>query len=385
MDKHRTTAIINDLYELADLPAPLIIWTQSPLESYLARAAVDVFCAESQWYSWYYHWWETACEGAMNIRQNAVRSLIESGWNFGGLGIGYEAWGGLTVYSGDDPVQWKDIPPNSRSRFDRSDVITAWAERLEGATINSTVDQAVSQHQNDFIIDIWARYNFQMLYIGRKPIGGSRSMHLSMMRDKESLLCQKDLSYFPIEVTSPTSGVKLQMTDEFIALRECAGHVMPFTNICFVSEKASCLKLNRAGRLHCETGPATAYSDGFEIYAWDGVIFPAIWVKEPPSPREAFTWPNTEQRRIACEMVGWDTVFKVMKAKVFNKDKDPEIGELIQVKEWHGAEGEMYLRVKCGTGRIFVLPVPPNMKTAHEANAWTWGLEPSEYQPEVRT
>jgi hypothetical protein len=46
---------------------------------------------------------------------------------------------------------------------------------------------------------------------------------------------------------------------------------------------------------------------------------------------------------------------------------------------------EHYLRVKCGTGRGFAIPVPPECKTALEANAWTYGLESYEYRPEVRT
>jgi len=385
MDKPKTTAIIKTLYNRAGLPAPLIIWTRSPLENYLARAAVDVFCEESQQHSWHYHWWDRASEGALNIRQNAVRSLMESGWKLGDQGNGYDAWGELTVYSGDESVQWKDIPPNNRFRFEISDEMTTWAERLEGTIISSTVDQAVSQYRNDFIIDIRSRRKYQMDNIGQKRIGGSRSMHLSMMRDKERLLCQKSLSYFPIEVTSPATGAKLQMTDAFRTVRACTGHVMPFTNICFVSEPASVLNINQAGRPHCEGGPAVSYSDGFNIHAWDGVLIPSAWIKKKPEPREAFTWRNTEQRRIACEMAGWDNIFKVLKAKVINKDWDPEIGELIRVKERRGADIEMFLRVRCGTGRTFVLPVPPTMKTARQANAWTWGLDANEYKPEVRT
>ena len=384
MDKLKTTSIINGLYKRVGLAEPLIIWTQSPLESYLARAAVDVFCEESQRHPWHYHWWDRASEGAMKIRQNSVRSLIESGWKFGNQGIGYDAWGELTVYNGDEPVQWKDIPPSSQFRFERSDVITAWAERLEGTAVSSTIDQAISNHRNDFIIDIRSRHKYQMNHIGRERIGGSRNMHLNMMRDKERLLCQKNLSYFLVEVASPISGAKSQMTHEFRVLRQFAGHVMPFTNICFVSEPASTLKINRSGRLHCEDGPAVFYSDGFNIHAWDGVIFPGKWIKQKPEPREAFTWRNTEQRRIACEMVGWENILKVMDAKVVNKDKDPEIGELISVKDWRNEHPEIFLRVRCGTGRTFVLPVPPNMRTAREANSWTWGLQPSEYKPEVR-
>ena len=145
------------------------------------------------------------------------------------------------------------------------------------------------------------------------------------------------------------------------------------------------MRVNKSGRLHCETGPATAYSDGFQIHAWDGVIFPPRWINEKPEPREAFMWRNTEQRRVACEMIGWDNIFKEIKAKTVNKDRDPEIGQLVCVNMARGAGEEMFLRVKCGTGREFVLPVPPDMTTARQANAWTWGLKPEQYNPEVRT
>jgi hypothetical protein len=44
-----------------------------------------------------------------------------------------------------------------------------------------------------------------------------------------------------------------------------------------------------------------------------------------------------------------------------------------------------FLRVRCATGRDFVLSVPLQMRTALEANAWTYGMNPEDYQLEVRT
>ena len=48
---------------------------------------------------------------------------------------------------------------------------------------------------------------------------------------------------------------------------------------------------------------------------------------------------------------------------------------------------EKFLRVLCGTGREFALPVPPDMKTALQANAWTFGMDdPNELlNLEIRT
>jgi hypothetical protein len=44
-----------------------------------------------------------------------------------------------------------------------------------------------------------------------------------------------------------------------------------------------------------------------------------------------------------------------------------------------------FIEVLCGTGRSFVLAVPPETKTALEGNAWTYGLEAKEYKLDFRT
>jgi len=82
-------------------------------------------------------------------------------------------------------------------------------------------------------------------------------------------------------------------------------------------------------------------------------------------------------------MVGWETILNELKAVTIDKNDDPEIGELLCV-DIPGIGKEKFLRVTCGTGRQFTLPVPPEMKTALQANAWTWGLSPQQYKPEVR-
>jgi len=47
---------------------------------------------------------------------------------------------------------------------------------------------------------------------------------------------------------------------------------------------------------------------------------------------------------------------------------------------------ERFLRVLCGTGREFALPVPPDMTTALQAQSWTFGMVEFEFvKPEIRT
>ena len=60
-------------------------------------------------------------------------------------------------------------------------------------------------------------------------------------------------------------------------------------------------------------------------------------------------------------------------AEVIDVDPDPQIGQLLQVD--HPQIGrERFLRVLCGTGRLFVIPVPPTVQTALEANAWSYQI-----------
>lgn len=140
-------------------------------------------------------------------------------------------------------------------------------------------------------------------------------------------------------------------------------------------------------RLHNTTGPAVRFRDGFSCYAWNGVVVPGDWIDHPESltPAIALKTTNIEQRRAACEILGWAKILDSLNAITINKDDDPQVGELLEVNLPDSGK-ERFLRVLCGTGRTFCIPVPPTMKTALEANAWTYNIEPDIYkQLEIRT
>jgi hypothetical protein len=138
--------------------------------------------------------------------------------------------------------------------------------------------------------------------------------------------------------------------------------------------------------LHCENGPAIDFDDGCEVYSWHGVQVPKEWITEKAiTPQQALTWENIEQRRAACEILGWNRIISELGGITIDRDDDPQVGELIRVAIPEIGE-EKFLRVRCGTGREFALPVPPNMKTALEANAWTYGIDGNALRGlEVRT
>lgn len=141
-------------------------------------------------------------------------------------------------------------------------------------------------------------------------------------------------------------------------------------------DRPEVIKFDDQKRLHSETGPAISYRDGYSIYSWHGVRIPAEWIEKKSSltAKTALTWENIEQRRAACEIVGWAKILRDLNATVIDSDEDPMIGTLVEVS-LPDIGKEKFLKVLCGTGREFAIPVPPDMKTALDANAWTYNLD----------
>lgn len=175
--------------------------------------------------------------------------------------------------------------------------------------------------------------------------------------------------------------------DGLWAVAKTCGWVSCYDTLAIVQDRPLHIKMDEDNRLHCENGPAILYDDGFAVYAWHGVRIPGEWItnKSSLTPKIALTWENMEQRRAACEILGWVHILNELDAKVLDVDPDPQIGTLVEVNIPEIGK-ERFIRVLCGTGREFAIPVPPDMKTALEANAWTYDIDPNLLRTlEVRT
>lgn len=175
--------------------------------------------------------------------------------------------------------------------------------------------------------------------------------------------------------------------DGLIELANHCGWLNVYEDTVVFQHRPEVIKFDAEKRLHCEDGPAIRYRDGYSVYAWHGTRVPPEWIeqKNELSAKTALTWQNIEQRRCACEILGWSKILRELDSKVIDEDGDPEIGTLVEVNLPEIGK-EKFLRVLCGTKREFALPVPPEMKTALEANAWTFGFDGKDFiKPEVRT
>lgn len=161
-------------------------------------------------------------------------------------------------------------------------------------------------------------------------------------------------------------------------LARSGGWWLPFASVCFLAERHRIIQFDQDGRLHSETGPALECRDGVRVYSWHGVRIPESWIEEKNklTAKIALTWENVEQRRCAAEIIGWNKILQELEPIVLDTDPDPMVGILLQVQLPDEDEPRRFLKVQCGTGRDFVLPVDNSCDTALEAQSWMYDVDP---------
>lgn len=93
------------------------------------------------------------------------------------------------------------------------------------------------------------------------------------------------------------------------------------------------------------------------------------------TPKEIIALPNAEVRRAVVEIVGYEKI--VEDAETLD---DSETDGILLRIPLQGDEDIVLVHVKDpSTDREYFLRVPPEMKTARQARAWTFGFEPDEF------
>lgn len=141
-------------------------------------------------------------------------------------------------------------------------------------------------------------------------------------------------------------------------------------------------------RLHCETGPALE-SDAEDLYFWHGVLVPSFAVIRPDliTATHVQQEENAEVRRVLMERMGFDRFVAESGAQPIATDA---YGTLYRI-ELPDDEPLVIVRVQNstpepdGSCKDYTLRVPPDMRTPHQAVAWSFGLTPAQYAPVVET
>jgi hypothetical protein len=140
---------------------------------------------------------------------------------------------------------------------------------------------------------------------------------------------------------------------------------------------------NSHHRLHCATGPACGFRDGWGVWAWHGVRVPQHVIERPKqiTIREIQKEQNVEVRRVMMERYGLSRFLVDSGAKRISGD---ELGELYRI-ELPNDEPLVMVKVlnstleQDGSRKPYFLRVPPGMTSARQAVAWTFSMAPDEY------
>ncbi len=169
-----------------------------------------------------------------------------------------------------------------------------------------------------------------------------------------------------------------------ISIATSSGWWWPMRGVCVLTERPTVLRRDAEGRLHSEDGPAIAYPDTWAIHAWHGLRVPPDLIAGWPLER-IMAEPNTELRRAAVEVIGWDRFVVAASLSLVATAADPgnpgqqlalyELPDRLQVY------GRTRVRLllctngspeRDGTRRRFGLTVPAEIDDALSAAAWTY-------------
>ena len=142
-------------------------------------------------------------------------------------------------------------------------------------------------------------------------------------------------------------------------------------------------------QLHCENGPAVAWAGGERYWFWRGVQVPRRVVEAPETltTREIGDEPNAEVRRVMLERFGFERFMRASGARVVQQD---DYGKLWR-RDLVGDEPLVMVEVENstpepdGSTKTYMLRVPPTIRTARGAVAWSFGYGSRAYAPAVET
>lgn len=160
-----------------------------------------------------------------------------------------------------------------------------------------------------------------------------------------------------------------------------------FENECMLSEQPLELHFDEQFRTHHPTGPAIVYADDMKIFCWRGTRVPESAITCNTSLHVIDAEPNIEIRRILIERYGVQDFLLDTGVEIRQHDK---FGSLY-VKEVWGDEDIVMVHITNSTPepdgqyRTYFLRVPPTIRTAREAVAWTFGMTAEEYDPIVES
>lgn len=187
-------------------------------------------------------------------------------------------------------------------------------------------------------------------------------------------------------------------------IRNCS-FALNFDNYVFCSERPTVIAIDDRERLHNKKGPALAWGEKEQHFRIHGIEVPSKYVTDPRTinPPAIDATKNIEVRRVLMEIYGIDKYLQCTGAQVISEGiygkrlwwRGPEHETPEQARIWRvlGRIPEPLVMVEVinstpepdGSYKRYFLRVPPHIRDADEAVAWTFRLKKEDYHPDVET
>jgi hypothetical protein len=345
-DRPRAEQAITELYGLAGVPAPAIVWCDSPLGALFSMVgALD----PSPWIRQ-----DLATETWTNLHGIPPRDIFSRA--------------AAVSYPGPLPPPLR-FPPGLRipchMRF-----LGCWGAMVNPADPMPPWAEAVRMLRTALISWAWAHRS------------RSLNMYALLLRewDQDSwFFGQHDAALFGRHqwwrdvLHAACDELQSRMLDAWIEVAESCGWGSPRHEQCILCERPEQMVLNPQGLLHNPQGPAIRFRDNSAVWALHGVAVPWWLVATPGSeihPRRFFELDNMQLRREFARKVGLERICSVLKAKCMDRHGDYE---LLTLEVGAGRRRPFLKMLNPSTGTWHVEGVHPSCTTVAAALAWRNG------------
>jgi hypothetical protein len=211
--------------------------------------------------------------------------------------------------------------------------------------------------------------------------------------------------YAERELGAQFGGMCRQRLDWWSAIAESTGWWWPYKSAVVLAERPDRLEMeaiselgesdNLRLRLHCATGPAIRFRDGWSLWAWHGTLVPPEVVEMPESLtlERVRCASDPTIRDVLIERYGRERYQEEWNAHERSRDRD-SLGRprILWVTEAPGEEPVVVLETvnstpePDGSNRHFLERVPPWCASPSAALAWQWNIPEGRYiEPAVET
>ena len=182
-------------------------------------------------------------------------------------------------------------------------------------------------------------------------------------------------------VCGQTESQKLRWWSD---ITESCGWWMPYEDVCICCERPTVQTVDDRGLIHGADGPAIAFSDGWQVWAWHGITVDRKIIEAPETltASDALDENNAERRRVMIERMGYERFLATANAQLISEDR---YGKILEVRDLPVRFVELTNRTpeRDGSFKRYIEPIPREIQTAEQAAAWQWRYSLTDFKKMV--